>query len=398
MSLFQFELRKLLINKKTIIMLFVLFIFYAVSGYLLCSFPLGGKTNYDAYSSLVDKQIKTNNPDQAAISTAAYADAKKKYGDSAIDDVEKVMPELMFNVNYAQYIEHLDEYYNGSTKDAYNNPYGINVLKSNIGKIEANGDNMSFTHKKLENQLSIERSLGPPVYANTALWVSLFSTWGNVIVVILLFMPLSYIISPVFSIEASTGMDNLILSSIYGRRKIVTVKLATVLITSTIVVLNYILATFLGNFLSLGSFVGWDTALRSVETYVRAPIGVSVWQFALISVLWLVFSGGFLGIMFAFISSKINNLIAAFGVGISVIFGSLLLADYAELFPEVFKNICKFLPSDLIQLSKLFSTYYVFNIFGMVIPYYALALVFIVIITGSMILAIYHFQKKRTVA
>lgn len=398
MSLFQFELKKLLVNKKTIILLLVLFVFYAISGYLLCSFPLGGKTNYDTYSKLVDQQITTNNPAQAAISTSAYADAKIQYGETALDDVEKVMPDLMFNVNYAQYIEHLDEYYNGSIKDAYNNPYGINVLESNIAKLEANGDTTSFYHNELVNQLSVEKSLGAPVYANTVLWEKLFATWGNVIAVILLVLPLAYIIAPVFSVEASTGMDNLILSSMYGRKKIVTAKLATVLITSTIAVLTYLLATFLGNFISMGSFLGWDAALRSVGTYVRAPIGASVWQFALISVAWLLFSGGFLGMLFALISAKVNNLIASFGIGLGIVFGSLLIADYADLFPAGFRSICKFLPSELVQLSKLFSTYHVFNIFGIVVPYYVIASVLIVVLACIMILAIYHFQKKRTVA
>jgi len=397
MSLFQFELKKLLINKKTIITLSALFIVYAFVGFVLCSLPLGGKTNYDIYSRQVEQQIHTNNPELAAVSTEAYADAKVKYGDDddVIDDVAKFIPDLMFNINYARYIQHVDEYYNGSPKDAYDIPYGINVLEANIAKMEADGDTTSFAHNKLVNQLSIEKSVGEPVYANTALWEKLFGTWGNVIVVIMLFMPLAYFIVPVFSMEASTGMDNLILSSINGRKKIVTAKLAAVLVTSVVVVMMYCLATFLANFLSLGSFVGWDAALRSVTTYLRSPIGASIWQYALVSAVWMVFCGGFLGVLYAFISSKINNSIAAFGVALGAIFGSLLLSDFSGLFPTALHSILKFVPSDMAQLSKVFGAYSVFNVFGMVVPYYVIAPVVIVILTGIMIFAIYHFQKKR---
>ena len=56
----------------------------------------------------------------------------------------------------------------------------------------------------------------------------------------LLFVPLAFIIAPVFAVERSSGMDNLILSSRHGRKKIVTVNLLSVLVASTVVVTLYL--------------------------------------------------------------------------------------------------------------------------------------------------------------
>jgi ABC-type transport system involved in multi-copper enzyme maturation permease subunit len=319
MSLFRFELKKLLFNKKTLILLTVLLILYAAIGFLVSHFSFGGQSNYTIYRELADAHTGPIDPVQAAASNKVSDDTKIRFGNNsdALSEAGYHDPVIKFNLNYADYAKYADEYYNGASTDSASAPYGINNLQKKVDSLEQNGDSSSFEYRKTVRQLETETSIGEPVFDNTSLWVNLFNNWGTYIVLFLLFIPLGFIIAPVFSIEASTGMDNLILSSMHGRKKIVTAKLVSVIITSAVVVMIYVAATFFANFLAMGSFAGATAALRSVAAYARAPFAMDVWQFAVVSVLWLLFMGIVFGIVVAFVSSKIKSQLGTFGIGLA---------------------------------------------------------------------------------
>ena len=52
MSLFHFELRKLLLNKKTLLLMLSLFVLYSVVGLTSTMFLIGGNDSYRAYEEL----------------------------------------------------------------------------------------------------------------------------------------------------------------------------------------------------------------------------------------------------------------------------------------------------------------------------------------------------------
>ena len=52
MSLFRFELRKLLLNRKTLLLLACLFVLYSVVGLTSTMFLIGGNDSYRAYEEL----------------------------------------------------------------------------------------------------------------------------------------------------------------------------------------------------------------------------------------------------------------------------------------------------------------------------------------------------------
>lgn len=122
---------------------------------------------------------------------------------------------------------------------------------------------------------------------------------------LLLFVPLTFVIAPIFAVERSSGMDNLILSSRNGRRKIITAKLLSVLVSSAGVTLLYLTATFIFGFLPHGSFHGWDAAIQSVPTYARSMFQWKVWQLAAVGAVWLIFTGAVYSLIVCFISSLI---------------------------------------------------------------------------------------------
>jgi ABC-type Na+ efflux pump permease subunit len=62
-------------------------------------------------------------------------------------------------------------------------------------------------------------------------------------------------------------MDNLILSSRHGRQKIVTAKIAAIVVTAACLIIAYLMATFTFGFLSVGTFEGGEAAIRYPAMY-----------------------------------------------------------------------------------------------------------------------------------
>lgn len=400
MSLFRFEIKKLLVNKKTLIMLAALFVLYAATGFLTSYFGFGSQSNYAVYQELADTYTGPVDAEQAAISTEISDATKERYGndDEALTEAGAADPVLKFNMDYADYARYVDEYYNGASTDATSNPYGVNVLQNKVNSMEQSGDTSSFEYRETVQQLDAEISLGEPVFANTSLWDNLFDLWGGYMSLFVLFIPLAFIIAPVFSVEASTGMDNIVLSSMHGRKKIVTAKLASVVITSAVLVLIYLAATFFANFLAIGSFTGVTAALRSVATFVRTPFSMSVWQFAIVSAVWLLFMGIVFGIVTAFISSKMKSQMATFGIGLVILLSSMILNFFGSNFAAIIKPLIDFGFASIFESVDIFSTFTVYNIFGISVPYWAAAIGLMTILCGIGTWAIYHFQKTRTAA
>ncbi|MHB9291664.1 hypothetical protein Holit_00742 [Hollandina sp. SP2] len=400
MSLFQFELRKLFLNRKNIIISLVLFAIYGAIGFGTTYFLVGDGQNYKTYAGLAEPFTGPLNPQKAAEARAAYEALKERYGDN-----EEVIyygtssdPAAKFDVDYANFVDHVDEYYNGSPRDSLGDPYGVTVLQKKLTSLEQAGEENSFEYRKTQNQLRIEQNLGEPQFANTVLWDNLFKNWGDTIMLFLLFVPLAFIIAPVFSVEASTGMDNLILSSRHGRQKIVTAKIAAVIVTAVCIIIAYLAATFMFGFLSVGTFEGGEAAIRSIPGYVRAPFGFTNRQFALVSALWLVVSGIVYALIVAFISSRTANLLAAFGISLIVLFLNVGLSALGTAISSMIQPLVDFGMASITLVGAVFTAYKVYNLFGTVVPYWFMIILFMALITVLAGFGMYWGQKHRTAA
>jgi ABC-type transport system involved in multi-copper enzyme maturation permease subunit len=403
MSLFQFELRKLFLNRKTIIILLFMFAIYGAIGFGTTYFLVGSASNYQRYADLAEPLTGPLNPQKAEEARLVYEGLKARYGDNeeAIYYGTSSDPEAKFNVDYAHFANHIDEYYNGSPMDSLGDPYGITVLEKKLSSLEQAGEadaSEKFEYRKTSNQLRIEQHLGEPQFANTVLWDNLFKNWGDFIMLFLLFVPLAFIIAPVFSVEASTGMDNLILSSRNGRRKIVSAKIAAVVVSAVCIIAAYLAATFIFGFLSVATFEGGTAALRSIPGYVRAPFGFTNWQFTLVSVLWLLASGIVYALIVAFISSRTGNLLAAFGISLIVLFLNVGLSALGTTISQMIQPIIDFGIASIALTGEVFVNYKVYNIVGTVVPYWFMILVFMAVITALAGFGMYWGQKHKTAA
>jgi ABC-type transport system involved in multi-copper enzyme maturation permease subunit len=400
MSLFQFELRKLFLNRKNIIIFLALLVIYGAIGFGSTYFLVGDGQNYRTYAELAKPLTGPLNPQKAKEALAAYEALKERYGNNeeAIYYGTSSDPSAKFDVDYARFVEHTDEYYHGSPMDSLGDPYGIHVLQKKIDTLEQAGEANSFEYRKTQQQLHIEKNLGEPEFANTVLWDNLFKNWGDFVMLFLLFVPLAFIIAPVFSVEASTGMDKLILSSRHGRKKIVRAKIAAVVVTTICVITAYLAATFAFGFLSVGTFEGGNAAIRSIPGYVRAPFGFSNWQFSLVSALWLLVSGVVYALIVAFISSRTGNLLAAFGISLIVLFLNVGLSALGTSISLMIRPLIDFGMASISLTGEVFTAYKVYNVFGTVVPYWFMILMFMTFLSILAGFGMYWGQKHRTAA
>jgi len=344
MSLFQFELRKILLNKKTIILLICLFMLYSMIGLAASIFIIGSNDSYGVYEKLSIDYEGIIDEKKASESKKIYDKISAHYGtDSQIIARNiKDQPKEILAVKYKEFTDRVSDYWNGTPPDSDEEPYGIALLQSKLKALEKQENQNTFEYKKISNFLQTLIKIGEPKFANILLWENLFTNWGEHMMQFLLFIPLTFIISPVFAAERSTGMDNLILSSRNGRRKIVTAKLLSVLVTSIVVITLYVTATFIFGFLPHASLHGWNAAIQSIPAYSRSMFKLKVWQFAIIAAIWLIFTGIVYSLIIAFISSRMKSQTTVAGTGLAILFINIGLAAMGDTVIQKIQPIIDF--------------------------------------------------------
>ena len=400
MSLFRFELRKLLLNKKNLILLLCLLALYSVVGLTSTMFLIGGNDSYRAYEELATAWEGPFDSEKAAEAEKIYQEVSARYGTDArmIARSVKDQPEIILAVNYHAYTERVEEYWNGTPPESVEEPYGIALLQEKITELESQGKQDTVACRELSASLQRLEELGEPEFANTLLWENLFNNWGEHMMQFLLFVPLAFVIAPVFAVERSSGMDSLILSSRNGRRKIVTAKLLSVLVASIVVVVLYLAATFIFGFLPHGSFQGWDAAIQSIPTYARSMFRWKVWQFAAVGAVWLIFTGAVYSLIICFISSRMNSQMSTVGVSLAVLFVNVGLAAMGDTVTQRLGVLVDFGLANVTLAKEVFSGYKVFHVFGMNVSYPVMAIPVLAAIAAVAAFGIYRGQKSRSIA
>ena len=203
MSLFYFELRKLLFNKKTSLLLLCLFALYSVIGFTSTIFLIGSNDSYRAYEEMAAAYEGSFDNEKAAEAERIYNEVSARYGTDSrmITRSVKDQPEIILAVNYYAYAQQVEEYWNGTPPESAEEPYGIALLKSKLTALESQGKQDTFAYRELSDALQCLIELGEPAFANILLWENLFNNWGEHMMQFLLFVPLAFIIAPVFAVE-----------------------------------------------------------------------------------------------------------------------------------------------------------------------------------------------------
>ncbi len=143
MSLFRAELRKLLLNKKTLLLLSCLLILYSVVGLTSTMFLIGGNDSYRAYEELAAAWEGPFDREKAAGAEKIYQEVSARYGTDArmIARSVKDQPEIILAVDYHAYTGQVEEYWNGTPPESVEAPYGIALLQGRIRALKSPRDN-----------------------------------------------------------------------------------------------------------------------------------------------------------------------------------------------------------------------------------------------------------------
>lgn len=399
MSLFRFELRKLLLNKKSLILLLCLFALYSAVGLASTMFLIGSNDSYHAYEELASAWEGTFDSEKAAEAEKIYQEISARYGtdERMIARSVKDQPEVILAVNYHAYTGRVEEYWNGIPPQSAEEPYGIAFLQAEITKLESEGKQDTVACRELSSSLQKLEELGEPEFANTLLWENLFNNWGEHMMQFLLFVPLTFVIAPVFAVERSSGMDSLILSSRNGRQKIVTAKLLSVLAASIAVAVLYLAATFMFGFLPHRSFQGWNAAIQSIPAYARSMFRWKAWQLAAVGAVWLIFTGAVYSLAICFISSRMKSQMGTVGISLAVLFLNVGLAAMGDTVTQRLGVLVDFGMANVTLTKEVFGGYKVFHVFGMAVSYPVMAVFVLAAIAVGAVWGIYRGQKSRTI-
>ncbi len=170
MSLFRFELRKLLLNRRTLL-LACLFVLYSAVGLSSTVFLIGGNDSYRAYEKIAASWEGPFDSEKAAEAETIYQEVSARYGTDArmISRSVKDQPEIILAVNYHAYTQRVEEYWRGTPPESAGEPYGIALLQGKLAELESQGKQDSFDYRELSAALQRLEELGEPEFANALL-------------------------------------------------------------------------------------------------------------------------------------------------------------------------------------------------------------------------------------
>jgi lipoprotein signal peptidase len=403
MKIFQYEMKKLLLNKNRLILLAVLFLIYILVAWLSSKgqFELSGKEGKQAiseYTSLMAEHTGKLDQEQLAKSQEARDKAIAEHGTGEELNMKiNRDPVLKFNMRYAQFGQKVNEYWNGPAEQNKADLRGVYPLQEKLKELKASGQTDSFEYKKYSSRLDTELSIGEPVFENAVFWNCFFIRFDGFMIVFLLLLVLTYFISPLFTQEVRTEMDSIVLSTVKGRKEIVTAKLFTAAVSGAVVTAVYLVGSFIGTFIGYSDLSGMNATLRSMDGFDSSMLQLSAGGTALLGSLWLIFAAITLSLALAYISSKMKSQSAAFGLGMVILLAGSMSNYFSNEIKELIWPVVDFNFGSLAMFNVIFGQSKIYNLFGMPLSYAMAAFVVSLILCAAAILLTYLVQKKRTV-
>ena len=386
-----------MLNKRSICFILVLTVFYVGIGLGNSLFTFRGDNSFSKYSEVAKDVTGPRNDEFAKTAKEAIDKISSVIGDSrqvmrtcSKNNVEKLYYE------YNKFSSRVDAYYNGVVD---NEPTGIIPLQNKLTELESQNKTDTYQFKKLKKQLNTLTKLGAPEFENVILWESLYEGLNGILLIILLFFPLVFLISSVYTKEVSTGMDNILLSSVKGRTSMVFAKLGAVSVTCIIFCFIYFTASFLGNFLPYGmNFTGATASVRCLSFMSNSPLNMSIQSFVLLTFTWVTLTSLVVGIITSLISSLLKNHATVFGCSIIVLLLSILFEALGSEIVTRVQLILDFCFTNTISVSTIFGSFACYPILRAVCPYWLCVLIVFLLICSLVFVALLYQQKHRTIA
>ena len=157
-------------------------------------------------------------------------------------------------------------------------------------------------------------------------WISAFNIFHNAGIVFALFLLI--VLSPLFANEYSSGADGIILTTKYGKSKLIRAKFAVAILFATVAVIVFSAFVLIICGLYFGGFTGWQVDIQTLvqsAIYIDLPIKMNCLQFFGFNVLMYCATGIGIAALACCCSAFSKNTFSAFIVSGVLYFVPMLL-------------------------------------------------------------------------
>jgi hypothetical protein len=197
-------------------------------------------------------------------------------------------------------------------------------------------------------------------------------------------------LSSMFSGEYSTKMDSIILSTKYGKTKLIRAKTTAAAVFILLVDMFFILLNLIEKLLIYG-IRGWNVPMHFLINYVYTPFDLTVVQFYCIEILVHLLGCIVFG-LFILLLSSINKMhILTFFIGTTFLLVPFILDNVIDIKVPFIKFITKFSFIAFMQVKGMFTYFQVYDVFGYPL-FYPFAAVIVMLI---FLFAVYHYIKQN---
>lgn len=257
--------------------------------------------------------------------------------------------------------------------------------------------NMDYTYGNYSDQdkdyfLKLNKKISTPFKLNyKSGWENVLNNASGMILAISFVMIIC--IAPVFASEYQSGADAVILSSRYGRSKLIHAKLkASILFTTGlygISILSYILIT-----LGVYGWAGWNSNVQILSLIAPFPMTI------LEAFVWTALIG-YLGCLMMMsitlvLSSRLKSPFPVMIWSVAVLFGSMFI-PYSKS-SRTINHLIQLLPNKIMDGYEAITHYEVYHLFGQILPRHLVMVGVSFIVTVLLMPIAYRGFKKHQVA
>lgn len=197
-------------------------------------------------------------------------------------------------------------------------------------------------------------------------------------------------LSSMFSNEYSTKMDSIILSSKYGKTKLIKAKIGVSIIFIIMVDLFFVILNFAENIFIYGTH-GWNAPIQALTNYMYSPFKFNILQYFFLQLL-IHCLGCIAFVLFVLVISSISKTqIFTFFICSLVYVIPMLLDNAVALKTSLTELITRFSYSEFMQVEKMFKLFKAYNVLGFPVIYPIIA-----IITIGILIIISFFLIDRS--
>jgi ABC-type transport system involved in multi-copper enzyme maturation permease subunit len=382
MSLFRFELLKIFTKKSIWITLF------AIIGLFLLSYSGEYKYGWDQYNNVEFQKIgrEVAKGHEGVILEADIVKAEK-----LLNEYEQQAFTVVYESDKLAEAKERWEIAIADTK----------VLTGSRDDIFAKVETLERQNETLEgaglekNNLHIEmlKNREEPFFAYSNGWrgmIDYFNTYGLIALAVLIILGLSSI----FSQEDETGVNQFILSSKHGRKKLVTAKIAAGFVYVLVIASTFYLIAFIHH-AYLYTLEGGEGSLQLMMKYMASPYSFTLMEYHFVQIAIYLGAALAFSLLVLLVSALVRNSLISFFIS-GVVFGvPLFMTKILDIKQEWIINLFSFSYTNIMGVEELFMKFKAFTLFGNVVTYSTLAVAYLIAAATICFLLLFVVNKRK---